>query len=96
MNKISSPGEALDTEFLRAVNDYFNLCSEEYYFYCEGYIPAVVWRSWVSGMKHFFKHERIREIWGEESEYESESYYGFKEYVNKELLGLVRNFVYEA
>lgn len=48
------------------LNDYFNLCGEEYLFYRRGYIYPEVWESWVAGMKTFHKNERIQKHWLEE------------------------------
>jgi hypothetical protein len=55
---------------------YFNLCAEEYLFYRAGYIDRHVWNSWYRGMKVFFDHPQIRELWDEDSK--SDSYYGFR------------------
>ncbi len=60
------------------LNDYFNLCAEEYLFFKRGYVPYEVWESWRSGM-HYFYHlsEAIADRWRQELE--QESYYGFSE-----------------
>jgi hypothetical protein len=58
----------------KLVVDYFNLCSEEYLFYKEGYIPADVWRSWCRGMASYLRKHPFRDIWDEEAK--SESFYG--------------------
>lgn len=68
----SGPGPERDL-----LNDYFNLCGEEFLYYSAGYIPPEVWRAWYKGMESFRKrNERIRELWDEELE--SDSYYGFR------------------
>lgn len=54
--------------------DYFNLCAEEYLFYARGYIYPSVWASWLKGMEHFAKNERIRACW--HAELVGGSYYG--------------------
>lgn len=54
---------------------YFNLCGEEYFFYKAGYIDDSVWKSWRRGMKAFFAHPRIRDLWNRDCK--SDSYYGF-------------------
>ena len=56
------------------LNDYFNLCAEEYLFYKRGYIYPEVWRAWQNGMLYFLRDKRIREKWVEE--FKSDSYYG--------------------
>jgi hypothetical protein len=55
---------------------YFNLCAEEHFFYEAGYFDHRVWNAWYRGMKNFFDHPRIRELWDEDSK--SDSYYGFR------------------
>lgn len=58
----------------QAVLDYFNLCAEEYLFYCEGYIEPKVWRAWCKGMLYYFQAEPFASMWTEEVQ--SDSYYG--------------------
>lgn len=60
-----------------AVIDYFNLCSEEYFLYEEGFVTKRVWRAWSAGMKQWYaKSAVIQRIWGEES-VDTDAYYGF-------------------
>lgn len=54
--------------------DYFNLCSEEFFFFRLGHIHEDVWRSWCRGMLYFIEHEKIRPIW--DDEVKQNSYYG--------------------
>ncbi len=56
------------------LNDYFNLCGEEYLFYQKGFIYPEVWKSWVRGMKIYYNDARIRTLWSDELS--NESYYG--------------------
>ena len=56
------------------LNDYFNLCAEEYLFFQRKLIYPEVWRAWQRGMTHFYENRRIGEYWREELE--SGSYYG--------------------
>jgi hypothetical protein len=56
------------------LNDYFNLCGEEYLYYTQGYIFPSVWKAWYNGMKFFISKPRIGAVWAEEKN--SESYYG--------------------
>ena len=58
------------------LDDYFNLCSEEYLFYRQGYIYPEVWKAWRNGMRIFYENERINRLW--KSELETDSYYGLK------------------
>ena len=67
-----------------AIQDYFNLCAEEYFFHKEGCIPNEVWESWKNGMKHFFcNNEAVKRAWQNEMKNSSnkQSYYGFEEEV---------------
>ena len=56
------------------LNDYFNLCGEEYLYFALGYIFPSVWKAWYNGMIYFMKNPRIKAMWDEEKE--SDSYYG--------------------
>lgn len=63
--------------FLRnKLNDYFNLCAEEYYWYKKGRIDENLWKSWEVGMNSWYNnHPIIREAW--EEEYNSFGYQSF-------------------
>jgi hypothetical protein len=54
---------------------YFNLCAEEHFFYEAGYIDRRIWEAWNNGMRIFFSHSRIRNLWEKESK--ANSFYGF-------------------
>jgi hypothetical protein len=58
-----------------ALNDYFNLCSEEYLYYIKGFIYPEVWMAWCNGMWYFLQNKRIGDYWAEE-EKNAASYYG--------------------
>ena len=58
----------------KILDDYFNLCGEEYLYYTQGYIFPSVWLAWYNGMKFFINNPRINAVWTEEKK--SESYYG--------------------
>jgi hypothetical protein len=66
----------LTPEQIDTLYDYFNLCSEEYLFYKQGFIYPEVWKAWCNGMKIFIKNKRIREVW--RREVHTDSYYGLK------------------
>lgn len=77
MNRIafSEQKGKLSTEEENTLNDYFNLCGEEFLFYRKGYIYPEVWQAWHNGMKFYLdKDYRIKEHW--EREKKAESYYG--------------------
>jgi hypothetical protein len=67
--------KALTEDEEDALNDYFNLCSEEYLYYIKGFIYPEVWIAWCNGMEYFLQHKRIGELWKKEEE-KSASYYG--------------------
>ncbi|MCR1025461.1 hypothetical protein NQT66_11630 [Cellulophaga baltica] len=58
----------LEYSFLRnKLNDYFNLCAEEYYWFKNGRIDEDLWQSWEVGMNAWYdKHNIIQEAWKEE------------------------------
>lgn len=56
------------------LDDYFNLCAEEYLFYKEGRILDSVWGNWCRGMEEHLKSDIIRNYW--EKEQKENSYYG--------------------
>jgi hypothetical protein len=66
----------LTAEEIDWLNNYFNLCGEEYLFFKRGYIYPEVWKAWLNGMKIFYQNERIRTKW--EEELKTDSYYGLK------------------
>jgi len=73
---LRDPEDELTAGELDVLNDYFNLCGEEYLFFRKGYIYPEVWKAWLNGMKIFYHDERIRELWLEELE--TDSYYGLR------------------
>jgi hypothetical protein len=56
------------------LNDYFNLCAEEYLFYREGRILPDVWAAWCRGMLFYLQCPRIRTQW--DTEAATGSHYG--------------------
>jgi len=62
------------TEFDSILNDYFNLCGEEYLYYKNGYIYPEVWKAWCNGMDYFLRNKTIGDRWAEEEK--TDSYYG--------------------
>ncbi|TDN87098.1 hypothetical protein DET49_11452 [Salegentibacter sp. 24] len=59
------------------LNDYFNLCAEEFYWYKKGRINPLIWVSWKKGMDSWFEnHSIIREAWKDEiSKYGRTAFY---------------------
>lgn len=49
------------------LNDYFNLCAEEYYWHTKNRIDKRIWHSWEEGMNRWYnKYPVIQEAWDEE------------------------------
>jgi hypothetical protein len=59
--------------------DYFNLCAEEYLIWKQGYVYPEVWKSWLNGMKFYFRQQRIRELWMRDCV--TEFYYGLEKVI---------------
>jgi hypothetical protein len=71
---LSKQTAQLTDDEIKHLNDYFNLCGEEFLFYQKGYIYPEVWTSWHNGMKIFIDNDkRIKKHW--EQEKKSDSYY---------------------
>jgi hypothetical protein len=70
----------------QALQDYFNLCAEEFYwYYHKGRIDKIVWNSWHKGMLYWYGVPAIREMWetkvgesGKESYYITDDHEFFK------------------
>ena len=46
------------------LNDFFNLCAEEYFWYKKGRIDENIWSAWSDGMNDWYKGvEVIRDAW---------------------------------
>lgn len=46
------------------LNDFFNLCAEEYFWYKKGRIDEKIWSAWEDGMNDWFNNvEVIRKAW---------------------------------
>lgn len=69
-----SANRPLSADERNILNDYFNLCAEEFLFFETGYLLPSVWESWRNGMLSFMRTKRIRQYW--ELEQASASYYG--------------------
>ena len=70
-----TPDARLSARQRNRLYDYFNLCAEEYLFYQRGYILPQVWESWLNGMRFYYKHPLIADLWN--SELKQDSYYNF-------------------
>lgn len=66
----------LTSDELFVVNEYFNLCGEEYLYYRLGYIDPAAWIAWENGMRFYMKNSRIAGFWKKDSL--SDSFYGLR------------------
>lgn len=57
------PDNDKDPRWLKYVQLYFDLCSEEFYLHEEGLISNRVWQLWVEGMQDILKRESFRNAW---------------------------------
>lgn len=65
----------------KVLDDYLNLCAEEYLAYSNGYVPPEIMQYWYNGMKIFFQNNYIRDYFREE--FRNDSYYQFKNFALK-------------
>ncbi|MEI7767614.1 MAG: hypothetical protein WCJ97_09290 [Phycisphaerae bacterium] len=74
----SADGDKLAASRIKVVDDYFNLCAEEFFYYKQNVIPEDVWKSWRAGMQYFYnKDKRIQDMWDLAFKENEKSYYGF-------------------
>ena len=50
-------------KLLQHLRAYFNLCSEEYHLYREGFVDTKVWRIWERNFQLAFQRPIVREAW---------------------------------
>jgi hypothetical protein len=68
-------GRITDESQVRDVlDDYFNLCAEEYLFFQQGRIMREVWRAWCRGMLNYLENDLFSSYW--EAEENRGSHYG--------------------
>jgi hypothetical protein len=56
------------------LEDYFNLCAEEFFYHTCGVIDSRVWSAWCRGMLQYLEEPTIKEFWLQEQS--GASYYG--------------------
>ena len=73
--------EELDTNKLlrNKLNDFFNLCAEEYYWFKKERISKDIWNSWRAAMNYWYSHEIIKLAWERELKTLTKQAYYFKE-----------------
>jgi hypothetical protein len=64
----------LTAEHRALLEDYFNLCAEEYLYRTYGIIDLRVWRAWCRGMLQYLHDPRVSEFWQKEEA--DGTYYG--------------------
>lgn len=75
-----------DKTLYNVVIDYFNLCSEQYYWYKKNRISKEIWNAWHSGMMYYYDtFPVIKDTWEKETKGE-----GYKSYYLKEPLDFFR------
>jgi len=73
--------DTLDTNVMRYMDLYFNLCSEEYDLNKKGSLHPDVWKQWEEGMKLTMKQDIYKKAWIKcREKYYSE---GFKDFFNQ-------------
>lgn len=58
------------------IQDYLNLCAEEYFWYRKGRIPKTVWNSWLQGIDYYVENDDIKALFTDQLN-QKDSYYGF-------------------
>jgi hypothetical protein len=64
------------------IQDYLNLCSEEYLMKIEGFISDKVWRNWKTGIVFYLQYESVRKVFRREKLRAHASYYGLFDVLN--------------
>lgn len=73
--ELESQGDSALQSHKGTLEDYFNLCGEEYYYFRRGYVDTEVWRNWLRGMHWWYeRHRAIRDYWN--AKLDEDSYYG--------------------
>jgi len=69
----------------QVIQDYLNLCAEEYFWYEKGRIEKEIWDSWTEGIKYYLEVPMIYNYFkGQESQ--DKAYYGFFKYIKLDTL----------
>lgn len=80
--KIVQDGKPTDEKGIKIYNcadnkvyDYFNLCSEEYYYYVKGLIDQRTWNTWFDGIQDILKdYSSVSQLWL--NDFKLNDYYG--------------------
>lgn len=60
--------EDLSVEDRSMLEDWFNLCAEQYFWHRRGLIGKKIWKSWQAGMNYWYSHPIIKGAWNAEIE----------------------------
>jgi hypothetical protein len=74
LQRVATGQEADAARIRHVLDDYFNLCAEEYLFYEQGRILPSAWRAWCRGICTYLECEQIRMYW--DREVSRDSHYG--------------------
>lgn len=77
-------GQKPQNKFEKVVQDYLNLCAEEFYWFKKGRIPKKVWDSWLNGIHYYLRSKEIKEYFKDQANWD-ESYYGFLSEISNSL-----------
>lgn len=78
-NIMREPNE-LNYEHRDKIEDYLNLCAEEFYWFKKGIIDNTIWEQWFNGARYYFNNsEKFKKVLLEErnANHNKNSYYGF-------------------
>ena len=69
----------INSNTLRYLQIYFDLCSEEYHLYKNGFIPDDIWKNWKEGMQIATKTKLYRDCWNKIKGIYNQDFYLFFE-----------------
>jgi hypothetical protein len=85
LNKIVDGTYSSNTRTIeQVIQDYLNLCAEEYYWKKKGRIPKEVWTSWLAGIHDYISKPVIKDFFKGQLSLDA-SYYGFLSFIEKKL-----------
>lgn len=84
----SNNAKASDPNVQKSMTLYFDLCSEEYHLYKEGFIPKDVWSNWVEGMRITVKNPIYANSWKLIAQYYNRDFWRF---MNHEIFSINNN-----
>lgn len=67
---------------LRYMRAYFDLCSEEYFLWKDGYIDDKVWEEWKSGIEYAMSKTAFQKAWNDYIKVSTIYYKDFTDFIN--------------